>query len=142
MCARFLCFFFFFLNNPAPPEISPLPLPAALPISPHRERVRPRDEPLARAVVAPQARSGEVEGGRGGADRGERDPPLLRPRALGDAAAGALGPGGALRRARGHALLAGRPPPGSPRPQIVPTSSERRPVRWPPRRAPRSCSPE
>src|SRR2546422_3736496 len=27
------CFFFFFLNNPAPPESSPLPLPAALPIS-------------------------------------------------------------------------------------------------------------
>src|SRR3712207_7087044 len=27
-----LTFFFFFLNDPAPPEISPLPLPAALPI--------------------------------------------------------------------------------------------------------------
>src|SRR5437016_7334797 len=108
--------------------------------APHLERVRSRDEPLARAVVAPQARGGEVEGGRGGADRGERDPPLLRPRALGDAAAGALGPGGALRRARRHALLAGRPAPGSRRPQIVQTSRERRPVRWPPSRAPWSCS--
>src|SRR2546427_5006971 len=28
------CSFFFFLNDPAPPEISPLPLHAALPISP------------------------------------------------------------------------------------------------------------
>src|ERR1035438_3359518 len=27
-----LCFFFFFFNDRAPPEISPLPLPAALPI--------------------------------------------------------------------------------------------------------------
>src|SRR2546430_767418 len=27
-----LILFFFFLNNPAPPEISPLPLPAPLPI--------------------------------------------------------------------------------------------------------------
>src|SRR5256712_13745439 len=77
----------------------------------HRDRVHSRVEPLARAVVAPQARMREgqggrrVEGGRGGADRGERDPPLLRPRALGDAAAGALGPGGALRRGRGDALL-------------------------------------
>src|SRR3989449_10203947 len=30
---RRFSFFFFFLNNPAPPKISPLPLPAALPIS-------------------------------------------------------------------------------------------------------------
>src|SRR2546430_12308193 len=29
-------FFFFFFNDPAPPEISPLPLPAALPILPGR----------------------------------------------------------------------------------------------------------
>src|SRR3989440_5472111 len=28
-----VCFFFFFFNDPAPTEISPLPLPAALPIS-------------------------------------------------------------------------------------------------------------
>src|SRR5256885_13927362 len=28
----FLSFFFFFLNNPPPPKISPLPLPAPLPI--------------------------------------------------------------------------------------------------------------
>src|ERR1022692_44567 len=33
---RFMaCFFFFFLNDPAPPEISPFPLPAPLPISPN-----------------------------------------------------------------------------------------------------------
>src|SRR2546430_3760672 len=33
-------FLFFFLNKPAPPEISPLPLPAALPIPavPRRDR--------------------------------------------------------------------------------------------------------
>src|SRR5256885_1828553 len=31
-CALYCYFFFFFLNDPAPPEISPLPLPAALPI--------------------------------------------------------------------------------------------------------------
>src|SRR2546429_6652283 len=30
--------FFFFLNDPAPPEIYPLPLPAALPIPPPDER--------------------------------------------------------------------------------------------------------
>src|SRR2546430_13844768 len=30
---RSLCFFFFFLNDTAPPEISPLPLPDAFPIS-------------------------------------------------------------------------------------------------------------
>src|SRR6266478_7859439 len=82
----------------------------ALPISSHRERVRSRDEPLARAVVAEQACDRESEGRRRGADRRERDPALLRPRALGDAAAGALGPRGALRRARRHALLARRPP--------------------------------
>src|SRR5256885_15496457 len=29
-----LCFFFFFLNDPAPTETSPLPLPDALPICP------------------------------------------------------------------------------------------------------------
>src|SRR2546425_9982327 len=35
-------YFFFFLNDPAPPEFSPLPLPAALPIScpPRRGRRR------------------------------------------------------------------------------------------------------
>src|SRR5439155_215632 len=70
----------------------------------HRERVRSRDEPLARAVVAEQACDRESEGRRRGADRRERDPALFRPRALGDAAAGALGPRGALRRARRHAL--------------------------------------
>src|SRR5256886_6428770 len=31
---RTITFFFFFFNNPAPTEFSPLPLPAALPISP------------------------------------------------------------------------------------------------------------
>src|SRR2546430_2934473 len=35
------CLFFFFLNDPAPPEISPLPLPAALPISPTSLFARP-----------------------------------------------------------------------------------------------------
>src|SRR2546430_14342325 len=32
--------FFFFFNNPATPEISPLPLPAALPIPARRDRGR------------------------------------------------------------------------------------------------------
>src|SRR3989449_10135042 len=40
---------FFFLNDPAPPDISPLPLPAALPISPPQRLeavgVRFRGEP-------------------------------------------------------------------------------------------------
>src|SRR2546429_9905103 len=30
---RLIMFFFFFLNDPAPPELHPLPLPAPLPIS-------------------------------------------------------------------------------------------------------------
>src|SRR5256885_928414 len=34
-------FFFFFLNDPPTPEFSPLPLPAALPIPPHRTPPRP-----------------------------------------------------------------------------------------------------
>src|SRR2546425_7078970 len=35
-------FFFFFFKDPAPPEISPLPLPAALPIYVHRHPPRPQ----------------------------------------------------------------------------------------------------
>src|SRR3989440_11398419 len=34
-CDRHTYLFFFFLNDPAPPEIYPLPLHAALPIPPH-----------------------------------------------------------------------------------------------------------
>src|SRR5256885_8327595 len=37
-------FFFFFLNDPAPPEFSPFPLPAALPISRHSARVQEHDD--------------------------------------------------------------------------------------------------
>src|SRR2546426_11925815 len=37
--------FFFFFNVPAPPEISPLPLPDALPILAGHLRVSPRDRP-------------------------------------------------------------------------------------------------
>src|SRR2546422_447615 len=37
-----LLFIFFFLNNPAPPEISPLPLPDPLPIYRHRRHDRER----------------------------------------------------------------------------------------------------
>src|SRR5256885_7009196 len=37
-----LCLFFFFFNDPAPPEISPLPLPDALPISPAADRATTR----------------------------------------------------------------------------------------------------
>src|SRR2546430_16963917 len=42
---RSMLVFFFFLNEPAPPEISPFPLPAALPIS----RVQPGDRDRGRA---------------------------------------------------------------------------------------------
>src|SRR2546428_12361236 len=60
-------FFFFFLNDPAPPEISPFPLPAALPFCP---------EALGRAAVAGRLLGrcrGDVRGGgsvRGGPPRG------------------------------------------------------------------------
>src|SRR5256885_11515311 len=36
---RSLIIFFFFLNDPAPPEFSPLPLPAPLPIPPRRAQL-------------------------------------------------------------------------------------------------------
>src|SRR3989454_7446747 len=43
---RAVHFSFFFLNDPAPPEISPLPLPDALPIPPaRRTRPAPRRTP-------------------------------------------------------------------------------------------------
>src|SRR2546426_9956093 len=42
----YLCDFFFFLNDPAPPETSPLPLPDALPIS----RRPPADSQPARDI--------------------------------------------------------------------------------------------
>src|SRR2546426_10541126 len=42
------CLFFFFLNDPAPPEIYPLPLPDALPISCHARRA------LARGAGSPR----------------------------------------------------------------------------------------
>src|SRR5258708_39969127 len=55
--------FFFFLNNPAPPDISTLPLPAALPISTTARAPRgapaipraapPRDGRVSRAPVDP-----------------------------------------------------------------------------------------
>src|SRR3989442_13514130 len=38
ICPLFLIFVFFFLNDTAPPEIYPLPLPDALPISSHKKR--------------------------------------------------------------------------------------------------------
>src|ERR1039458_6205700 len=47
---RYIFCFFFFLNDPAPPEISPLPLPDALPIG-HRPG-------------PPQARGGPPQGPR------------------------------------------------------------------------------
>src|SRR2546430_9773914 len=48
----------FFLNDPPPPEISPLPLPAALPISPEARRVHrdgERAAPPPREAVFDQA---------------------------------------------------------------------------------------
>src|SRR5256884_4462429 len=80
--------FFFFLNDPAPTEISPLPLPDALPIFRGRDRVVPgrgrggeaaaRDRHLAAAVRArvvagvagrPAARRALLLGGRDARDR-------------------------------------------------------------------------
>src|SRR5256885_13384419 len=55
-------FFFFFLKDPAPPEFSPLPLPAALPISPHQESAL-RRPPVAREQrVAERAEYGGERG--------------------------------------------------------------------------------
>src|SRR2546430_12486963 len=61
----FLCFyrlifnililFFFFLNDPAPPEISPLPLPAALPLSGPLPRLARRAAHAARAAAGSAA---------------------------------------------------------------------------------------
>src|SRR5439155_26120583 len=87
--------------------------------APHRELVRPGDESLARPLVPVAARDGQGEGERAGADRRERDPPLLGARAVRDAAPRALEPRGALRRARRHAVLAGRSAPRSDRLEVV-----------------------
>src|SRR5256885_12937819 len=52
-----LCLIFFFLNDPAPPKIHPLPLPAALPIFPaaRAARRRPRREDAVEETPAPAA---------------------------------------------------------------------------------------
>src|SRR2546430_16279517 len=62
--------FFFFLNNPAPPKISPLPLPPPLPIYEGHRGVKadhPRDQRL-------------LPGGGDGARDGVRHPNRGRPR--------------------------------------------------------------
>src|SRR3989449_4055054 len=65
--------FFFFLNDPAPPEISPLPLHAALPISTAR-RPRAARTPAARWPRAP--RTHRIPPARR-PTRGLRGPPAL-----------------------------------------------------------------
>src|SRR2546430_17729593 len=71
-------FFFFFLNDPAPTEISPLPLPAPLPIGggdPHDPQDEAgggadrRDLAGARQI---EPRPGDEGGGRGGVGVDER----------------------------------------------------------------------
>src|SRR5256885_13887913 len=54
--AQLQCFFFFFFNDTAPPETSPLPLHAALPISP------PPLQPATPEVVACMAGQRAVQG--------------------------------------------------------------------------------
>src|SRR2546430_7188280 len=67
---------FFFLNDPAPTEFSPLPLPAALPIweADHcrkwRRQKRPRQKsPRPAATLQPRGRSRGAEESRRGATR-------------------------------------------------------------------------
>src|SRR5256886_15396187 len=65
--------FFFFLNDPAPPEISPLPPPPPLPTPPRRGAAAPRPAP------APELRAVRLRGEpRGEPDhvRPRRDPVL------------------------------------------------------------------
>src|SRR2546430_7990102 len=50
MCLVFLLFLFFFLNDPPPTEISPLSLPAPLPISPRRPLLPARRDDRRRAA--------------------------------------------------------------------------------------------
>src|SRR2546425_9963212 len=73
-------FFFFFLNDRAPPEISPLPLPAALPISPQPEPRRRRIAGRPRAVSDLHRHEGDGRGAARGRRRirGEEPPPGLR----------------------------------------------------------------
>src|SRR5260370_1008360 len=102
-------FFFFFFNDTAPPEISPLPLHDALPISPARRVSTP----------AARARGGGLvcdgRGRRGGRPAGRRAPgpgqlavglPGQPPRRLGHGRAGGPGTGGVPRSS----------PPGPPPP--------------------------
>src|SRR2546422_8853699 len=53
-------YFFFFLNEPAPPEIYPLPLPAALPIP-----LQAADDLLLRQPLLPAPPDVAPRGGRG-----------------------------------------------------------------------------
>src|SRR5256886_16005481 len=70
--------FFFFFNNPAPPEISPFPLPAPLPFSlAGGNRVDPRAGLVVHAVVPPQIAGVVIR------DRLGHSPPHLQ-LALGD----------------------------------------------------------
>src|SRR2546430_13679688 len=65
-------FFFFFLNDPAPTEISPLPLPAPLPIGggdahePHDEAGGGADRRDLAGARQIEPRPGDEGGGRGG----------------------------------------------------------------------------
>src|SRR2546430_17371170 len=53
-------FFFFFLNDPAPPDISPFPQPAPLPISPPLEaQIRDSHQ----SILAHQPRQNGLHGG-------------------------------------------------------------------------------
>src|SRR2546425_12311075 len=76
---RFLFIFFFFLNDTPPPEFSPLPLHAALPISAPRRRLRAprrgwrRISPSRPRALAP--RRALVQGSRARGSGGPRRPP-------------------------------------------------------------------
>src|SRR5256885_16297463 len=73
-------FFFFFLNDPAPPEISPLPLPAPLPICAavpprrrdHEDRERAREETHQEEPEVRQRDARRDEESRGHLDRAEQ----------------------------------------------------------------------
>src|SRR3712207_7888019 len=62
--------FFFFFNDPPPTEISPLPLHAALPISPAGPPARAAQDGPAQPVLDRAARPEEPRPGRRGAGQG------------------------------------------------------------------------
>src|SRR3989440_12794424 len=109
-----LCSLFFFFNDPATPEISPLPLPAALPISAFRRSPgapAPRSPPAAACSRRARASRGEL-GFRSrprGRERNPSSPRDARARREQAAAGGERGAGApGLRRKAEIGRAAGR----------------------------------